>query len=94
MARIEAGTMLSFSGGEWSDKWTVGPFEVLMDFDQAEVVERYLSSIDGQKDGFGYDEEPTEDGFTAWLTLNGYIVDVKKDFRWYVGNHDFEPYIS
>jgi hypothetical protein len=94
MARIESGTMLSFSGGEWSDKWTYGPFEVLKDFEQSDVVGQYLSSIDGQKDGFGHDEEPSDQGFTAWLTLNGYIVDVKKDFRWYLGNNHFEPYIS
>lgn len=94
MAFITAGTMLSFSGGEWSDKWTVGPFEVLKDFDQADVVKAYLASIDGLKDGYGNDEEPSEDGFTAWLTLNGYIIDVEKDFRWYVGNHDFDPRIS
>jgi hypothetical protein len=94
MARIEAGTMLAFSGGEWSDKWTVGPFEVLRDFEQADVVERYLSSIDGQKDKFGHDDEPSEDGFTAWLTLNGYIVDVAKAFCWYLGGNGFKPNVS
>ena len=94
MAQIVAGTMLAFSGGQWSDKWTTGPFEVLRDFDQADVVSQYLESIKGRKDAFGEDEEADEHGFTAWLTRNGYIVDVDKAFRWYLGNMDFEPLIS
>lgn len=38
MATIKKGAVLSFSGGEYSDKWTSGPFTVLRDFDQERTV--------------------------------------------------------
>ena len=90
MAVIKEGTLLSFSGGEWSDKWTNGPFEVLIDFDQQEVVNSFLA-------GFEPDDEwdnPDENGFVAWLAASGYIRDVGHSFVWYMGGYDFDPVIS
>lgn len=90
MATIKAGTVLSFSGGEWSDKWTSGPFNVLRDFDQAEVVKAY-------REGFVAEDEwhkPDEHGFSAFLAGAGYIEDVQHSYNWYVGAYgDFEPHI-
>jgi hypothetical protein len=37
---------------------------------------------------------PDEHGFTAWLTLNGYIRDVPNSYNWYLGGYDFEPVIA
>lgn len=90
MAKIEAGTMLSFSGGEYSDKWTYGPFEVLVDLDQKDVSETYVAQYVPQHSW----DKPDEHGFVAWLTLNNYIRDVPKSYNWYVGNYDFEPVVA
>lgn len=62
MAQIVAGTMLAFSGDQYSDKWTTGPFEVLKGFDQADVVAQYLESIAGLKDKLMRTRKPTSMG--------------------------------
>lgn len=91
MAKIEAGTVLAFCGGEYSDKWTTGPFNVLRDFDQREAVDAFRAQFKPEHQW----DEPSEDRFIAWLTANGYIVDAPKSFSWYVGSYgDFTPVIS
>lgn len=94
MAKIEAGTILSFSGGSYSDKWTNGPFEVLRDFDQSEVVSAYAASYAGQRDNWDEAIEGDEHGLIAFLTINGYIRDVPMSYNWYTGNYDFDPVIA
>ncbi|WP_028753697.1 hypothetical protein [Rhizobium leucaenae] len=90
MAKIEAGTILAFAGGEWSDNWTTGPFNVLRDFDQQEVVDAFRAQFK-PKDEW---DEPDETAFIAWLTVNGYIEDAPKSYRWYVGAYgEFTPVI-
>jgi hypothetical protein len=90
MAKIAKGTKLSFSGGEYSDKWDYGPFEVMVDFDQAEVCAVYIAQH-APRDEW---DKPDEHGFVAWLTLNGYIRDVPNSYNWYLGGYDFEPVIA
>lgn len=91
MATIEKGTILAFCGGEWSDKWTTGPFNVLRDFDQKEVVDAFRAQFKPDYEG----DEASESEFIAWLTLNGYIADVPKSYRWYVGAYgEFAPVIA
>lgn len=88
---IEKGTMLSFSGGEWSDKWTCGPFEVLRDFDQKEVAELYVSGFVKVDEW----DEPDESRFSEFLVRNEYIADVPKAFNWYIGAYgEFTPSIA
>lgn len=83
-------TMLSFSGGEWSDKWTYGPFEVLRDFDQKEVAELYVSGFEKVDEW----DRPDESRFWEFLVRNEYIADVDKAFNWYIGAYgEFEPSI-
>lgn len=90
MATIEAGTILAFCGGEYSDKWTTGPFEVINTFDQKEVVDKYRAQFKPEND---YDT-PDESGFIAWLTLSNYIRDIPESYRWYIGGYDFDPVIA
>lgn len=91
MATIKAGTMLSFSGGEWSDKWTSGPFNVLRDFDQEETADAYQEGF-VKVDKW---DKPDEDRFIAWLCDNGYIEDVAESYCWYVGAYgEFTPVIA
>ncbi|MBZ9888141.1 hypothetical protein LB559_09335 [Mesorhizobium sp. BR1-1-3] len=91
MAKIAKGTILSFCGGEWSDRWTSGPYNVLQDFDQKEVVDRCRSEFVKAYEW----HEPSEDGFAAWLELNLYIEDVPESYSWYVGSYgDFTPTIA
>lgn len=90
MAKIDAGTMLSFSGGEYSDKWDFGPFNVLRDFDQKAVSDEYASQYKPKSRW----DRPNEHGFVAWLAANGYVEDVPNAFNWYLGGYDFEPVIA
>lgn len=91
MATIKAGTMLSFSGGEYSDRWTNGPFSVLRDFDQAAVIEEYKSAFVKRNEW----DAPDEYGFGDFLIRAGYIEDVPESYCWYVGAYgEFSPVIS
>lgn len=88
---IKKGTILSFSGGEWSDKWTSGPFEVLRDFDQKEVSDLYVNGFVKADEW----DEPDEHRFHEFLRSSGYIVDVPNAFNWYIGAYgEFEPSIA
>ncbi|RWX22160.1 hypothetical protein EHH54_39395 [Rhizobium leguminosarum] len=90
MAKIVEGTMLSFSGGEWSDKWTNGPFEVIKEFDQQETVDAFRAQFQPEDEW----DKPDESEFAAWLTLNNFIRDVPRSYNWYMGGYDFEPVIA
>jgi hypothetical protein len=91
MAIIEAGTILALCGGEYSDKWTTGPFEVVKDFDQKEVVDAYREQFSPKNE---YDE-PDETGFIAWMMASNYIRDVPLSYSWYVGSYgDFSPVVA
>lgn len=90
MAIIEAGTILAFCGGEYSDKWTTGPFEVINTFDQKEVADAFRAQFKPEDEW----DEPDENGFIAWLTLGNYICDVPQSYRWYVGSYGFNPVIA
>lgn len=95
MAKIVEGTILAFSGGSYSDKWTTGPFDVLRDFDQAEVVAAYQASYAGQRDQWDEEVEGDQNGFVAFLTLGGYIRDVARSYNWYTGDiFDFDPEVA
>ncbi|PKA40430.1 hypothetical protein CWR43_28020 [Rhizobium sullae] len=95
MATIKEGTILAFSGGSYSDKWTTGPFDVLRDFDQAEVVAAYAASYAGKRDEWGEEVEGDQAGFISFLTLGGYIRDVARSYNWYTGDdYDFDPVIA
>lgn len=89
MGVVKKGTFLAFSGGEYSDKWTNGPFEVLQDFDQKSVVDAYLSQR-VPKDKW---DIPQDYEFISWMSLQGYIRDVENSYNWYLGSYAFEPEI-
>jgi hypothetical protein len=90
MATIAKGTLLSFCGGSYSDKWDYGPFEVLKDFDQKEVADAYVAQYVGRHEW----DRPDEHGFVSWMTASGYIEDVPNSYSWYVGDYEFAPVIA
>ena len=90
MSTISKGTLLSFSGGEYSDKWNFGPFEVLKDFDQKEVSDLFVSEFVPEYEW----DKPSEHSFVAWLSANQFIQDVPQSLDWYLGGYGFEPEIG
>lgn len=103
--KILAGQTITFETGEYSDFTYVGPFTVLKDFDQKEVVDAYLEFDKPTEEVVTYVDRlgverlytkkivPDDDRFIAWLTKEGYIQDIENNVQWYLGSYGFKPEI-
>ncbi|MEZ2132528.1 MULTISPECIES: hypothetical protein [unclassified Sinorhizobium] len=87
---IKEGTILAFSSGSYSDKWTSGPFNVLKEIDQKDVVDAFKAQFVPEYEW----DDPSESEFITWLSANGYIKDVAQFYNWYTGNYGFNPIIA
>lgn len=89
---IEAGTFLTFSDGEYSDKCTGSPARVLKTFVKADVVaefDRYWRAR--PKDPYA-DNNPCPDDFVCWMFRQGYVEDTVNCHDWHVGSYgQFQP---
>jgi hypothetical protein len=82
--RIKAGTVLTLETGEYSDYSFTGPFQVLKEFDQAEVVLAYSATWKPKEE---WEDTPDCDGFIGWLASSGYIRDLDNVMSWHVGSY-------
>lgn len=85
---IKAGTILTLTYGEYSDRDFTGPFTVLRDFDQAEVVEAFIVASGTDPDHF------MKNAFIAWLATEGYVEDVPNTWDWFIGSYGGRPDID
>lgn len=81
---LKPGDLLLIDGGEYSDKYTIGPFRVLKPMTRAEVAAQYVA--DFKPDPDAPDGKPDESGFLPWLVSKGYVEDVES-VSWYVGSY-------
>lgn len=93
--RITAGTLLTLETGEYSDFTYHGPFRVVRDFDQQEVINAFLAAWPTERtrcnseEGWPrYDEDdaPPPSAFAPFLTRLGYIEDLPS-VSWHVGSY-------
>ncbi len=74
------GELIVFEGGEFSDRYTIGPFRALCDFSVTRAFEQSglpeAESLGGTRD---------ERDIMEWLNRNGYIEDVECR-RFYLGH--------
>lgn len=103
---IKQGQTVTFETGEYSDFTYIGPFKVLKDFDQQEVVNKFKEENPPVETEYGewgkkyYGRDTymkpmaTEDNFVPWLVRNGYVEDQEDNFQWYIGAYgSFDPQI-
>lgn len=79
-AILKPGDVLSIETGEYSDKWTAGPFNVLKEMEYDNLLQAYK---DDQTD----DDWLTCSDFITWLMKNGYIEDTPNSHSWYVEDY-------
>jgi hypothetical protein len=84
MATIRAGTLLMLVYGKYGDNGWLGPFRVVKDIDQVQVLaqvrSRHTPSYSGRSD---------QSDLAAFLTSEGYMEPV--DCReWYVGSQNLD----
>ena len=74
--------------GEYSDYAFSGPFRVVADFDQAEVIaafkEEWAPGPNSYKEP-GDDPDPSD--FVPWMTKRGLIEDVANVVSWHIGSY-------
>lgn len=81
---LEPGDLLMIDGGEYSDRYTIGPFRVLKPMNRSAVAEQYVA--DFKADPELPNDTPDPQGFVPWLAAKGYIEDVPSA-SWYVGSY-------
>jgi hypothetical protein len=86
---IQAGTILTFEDGEYSEFSYNGPFRVVKDFDQKKVVNDYIKLFKPEY----LQDKPDVERFLNYLSVNDYIVDDFPKYAWYLGAYKFEPQI-
>lgn len=80
--------------GEYSDKWTDGPFKVLKDFTEFDVLKSYKRDfVPGEE---YWEQEPSMEDFIVYLNKKGYIEDLENHNSWFLGGYtiDFIEYIE
>ena len=90
--KIAAGTILVLETGEYSDYTFSGPFRVLRDFDQTEVVAAHVAQWIAPND---WEKAPDTDSFMGWLSSERYIEPIDGVVSWYIGSYGrLEPVIQ
>lgn len=81
---IKKGTVLCLETGEYSDYVVHGPFRVLRDFDQGQVVAQFKAQWTPPHE---WRDEPDPDEFMGWLVSERYIEDIDPVLRWHLGSY-------
>ncbi len=82
--KLKAGMMLVLETGEYSDFSVTGPFRVMRDFDQAQIVETFKAKW---KPKYDFKKTPDTDDFMGWLSRGGYIQDIDGVVSWHIGSY-------
>lgn len=89
---LEAGTILIFETGSYSDKNWHGPVRLLKKASKQQMADAYRASP-GEKVPWDDDERcHSGDDFLPWLIANGWVEGVENVHSWHVGDcSSFEP---
>lgn len=89
--KIKAGSILTLETGEYSDFTYHGPFKVLKDINQRQVVELFRAqwkpTLDPGEELGAWDNHPDPYEFMWWLTKEGYIEDIASHHSWHIGSY-------
>lgn len=83
--KLKAGMTLVLENGEYNNYSFTGPFRVMRDFDQAQIVETFKAQWEPTNDW--EDEEPDADDFQGWLSREGYIEGIEGLVSWHTGTY-------
>lgn len=80
---VKKDTLLVLETGEYSDYTFHGPFRVIKDYDEAEVIEGYKKGFIPEYEG---DDSPDPHGFGGWMIAQGYL-ELLEHLSWHVGSY-------